>query len=128
MRFSKTLILLLISVTVAMADGPKNLRLKKIPRPIVIDGVIEPAWSTADSADGFTMQQPYHNIPSTRRTVAKVLTTDQALYCLMVCYDQRDSIQVITGKLDNTDGDFASIMLDTFLDKARLRPVDAGTQ
>jgi len=117
MRFPRTLILLLLCVVVAMAEGPKTLKLKKISRPIAIDGVIDSLWNSADSADGFIMQQPYHNIPSTRRTVAKILTTDQALYCLMVCYDQRDSIQVITGRLDNTDGDYASIMLDTFLDK-----------
>ena len=99
------------------AQSTRVLKLKKTAVPISVDGIIDPAWSEADSADGFTMQQPYHNIPSTRRTVAKVLTTDQALYCLLVCYDQRDSIEVITGKLDNTDGDIASIMLDTFLDK-----------
>ena len=117
MRFSTILLLLLSCVIGALADGPKSLKLKKISASIAIDGIIDPLWDQADSVDGFIMQQPYHNIPSTRRTVAKILTTDQALYCLMVCYDQRDSIQVITGKLDNTDGDFASIMLDTFMDK-----------
>ncbi|MDP2886703.1 MAG: DUF5916 domain-containing protein [Ignavibacteria bacterium] len=117
MRFSAILLLLMICSLDMLADGPKVLKLKKTPERVTIDGVIDPAWSTADSADGFTMQQPYHNIPSTRRTVAKILTTDQALFCMMVCYDQRDSIQVITGKLDNTDGDYGSIMLDTFLDK-----------
>jgi hypothetical protein len=90
--------------------------LKRTTERIIVDGLIDPVWSTADSADGFTMQQPYHNIPSSRRSVAKILTTDQALYCLIVCYDQRDSIQVITGKLDNADGDYVSVMLDSFLD------------
>ncbi|MCX6134267.1 MAG: DUF5916 domain-containing protein [Ignavibacteriales bacterium] len=101
----------------AVAGDQRALKLKRSAERIVVDGTIDPAWATADSADGFIMQQPYHNIPSTRRTVAKVLTTDESLYCLMVCFDQRDSIQVITGRLDNTDGDNASIMIDTFLDK-----------
>jgi len=113
---SLLLVLLLFNLPVK-ADGPKSLMLKKIPKPIVIDGIIDSVWSIADSADGFIMQQPYHNISSSRRTVAKLLTTDQALYCLMVCYDQRDSIQVFTGRLDNTDGDNVSLMLDTFMDK-----------
>ncbi|TSA19295.1 hydrolase [bacterium] len=117
MRFSAIFLLLMFCGLDALADGPRVLKLKKTPERVTIDGVIDPAWSTADSADGFTMHQPYHNVPSTRRTVAKILTTDQALFCMMVCYDQRDSIQVITGKLDNTDGDYASIMIDTFLDK-----------
>jgi hypothetical protein len=115
-RFLFFLILIFFNLP-AMAEGPKTLKLKKSPERIVIDGIIDPIWSIADSADGFIMQQPFHNIPSTRRTVAKVLTTDQALYCLMVCYDQRDSIQVFTGTLDNTDGDNASLMIDTFMDK-----------
>ncbi len=117
MRFSKVFPLLLICVVAAHAEGPKVLKLKKVSGPIAIDGVIDPGWSSADSADGFIMQQPYHNIALTRSTVAKILTTDEALYCLMICYDQRDSIQVITGNLDNTDGDFASVMLDIFMDK-----------
>jgi hypothetical protein len=117
MRLSLILIFLAAGSLVASAEGPNALKLKKSNLPIVIDGAIDPVWSTADSAEGFVQQQPYYGIPSTRRTVAKVLTTNEALYCLMVCYDQRDSIQVITGRLDNADGDFCSIILDTFLDK-----------
>ena len=109
--------LLVVCTLLASAEQqPKTLKLRKAPEPIIVDGVIDPAWSVADSVVGFIQQQPYHGIPSTRRTVAKVLSTTDALYCLMVCYDHRDSIQVITGSLDNADGDFASIMLDTFRD------------
>lgn len=117
MRLSISLLLLAFFTLSALANEPKSLKLKKSPVRIVVDGIIDPVWSTADSADGFIEQQPYHGIPSTRRTVAKVLTTDEALFVLMVCYDQRDSIQVIAGTLDNTDGDYVSIELDTFLDK-----------
>ena len=117
MRLQLIFLLLPTIAVAAVSDGPKHLQLKRTSERIVVDGVIDAVWATADSADGFIMQQPYHGIPSTRQTVAKVLTTDQSLYCLMVCYDQRDSIQVITGKLDNADGDIVSIKLDTFLDK-----------
>lgn len=117
MRLSLALIGLVACSRVASADAPKTLKLRKSPVAIVIDGVIDPAWSLADSVDGFIQQQPYYGVPSTRRTVAKVLTTNEALYCLMVCYERKDSIQVITGTLDNIDGDYCSIYLDTFLDK-----------
>jgi hypothetical protein len=117
MRSLTSLFLVAAATVAVLAENPKTLRMKKIQTPIVVDGIVDPVWSTADSADGFLQQQPYYGVPSTRRTVAKVLSTDEALYCLMVCYDQKDSIQVITGRLDNTDGDFCSIILDTFLDR-----------
>jgi hypothetical protein len=117
MLFLLALLVLFPYTLSASAGEPRILKLKKPTVPIVIDGVIDSVWSTADSADGFIQTFPYHGKPSTRRSVAKVLTTDEALYCLVVCYDKRDSIQVIAGKLDNTDGDFCAIMLDTFLDK-----------
>ena len=117
MRLCFAFVFVAICSLAASADGLNSLKLRKSQVPIVVDGVIDPVWSTADSADGFRQQQPYYGVPSTRRTVAKVLTTNEALYCLMVCYDQKDSIQVITGRLDNVDGDFCSIILDTFLDK-----------
>lgn len=117
MRYRLALLLAALFFQIGLSDTPKTLKLKKTTERVLIDGAIDPVWSTADSADGFMMQQPYHNLPSTRRSVAKVLTTDQALYCLLVCYDQRDSIQVITGKLDNAEGDYVSVMLDSFLDK-----------
>jgi hypothetical protein len=103
--------------TILLANDQKVLTLKKAPVRILVDGIIDPVWSTADSADGFIQQQPYAGRPSTRRTVAKVMTTEESLFCLVICYDERDSIQGITGKLDNADGDLVSIMLDTFLDK-----------
>ncbi|MEX2189633.1 MAG: sugar-binding protein [Bacteroidota bacterium] len=49
--------------------------------------------------------------------MARVLTTENALYCLIVCYDDAENIQQNTGKLDDFGGDIVSIMLDTFGDK-----------
>lgn len=95
----------------------KNLSLIKSNLSIEIDGFIDDAWQIADSVDGFVQFQPYNGKPSLRRTVAKVLTTENSLYCLIVCYDDRDNIQVNTGKLDDFTGDIVSLMLDTFNDK-----------
>jgi hypothetical protein len=117
MRTSFVLLLLCSLAALTFGNGNKVLRLKKTSARIIVDGVIDPVWSTADSATGFTQLQPYYGKESSLRTVAKVLTTEESLYCLMVCFDQRDSIQAITSTLDNAQGDIVSIMLDTFNDK-----------
>ncbi|MBM4161319.1 MAG: carbohydrate binding family 9 domain-containing protein [Ignavibacteria bacterium] len=103
--------------TLALADSSKVLKLKKVTSDIVVDGIIDPAWSVADSATGFYQYQPFHGREPSRRTVARVLTTEKALYCLIVCYDKKENIQQNTGKLDDFGGDVVSIMLDTFGDK-----------
>jgi len=94
----------------------KQLLLKRINTPIIIDGIIDVFWSEADSVSDFEQFQPYYGKKPSKRTVSKVLTTDESLYCLMVCYDEEDNIQNFTGKLDDFGGDVVSIMLDTFGD------------
>lgn len=98
-------------------NSDKVLILKKTTRQINIDGVIDPVWMHADSVTDFIQHEPYHNAQPTRKTVAKLLTTEHALYCLMICYDERKNIQCNKGKLDNSKGDFVSLMLDTFGNK-----------
>jgi hypothetical protein len=95
----------------------KQILLRTTPAPIQLDGLIDEAWARADSTEDFFQLQPYFSKPPSRRTVAKVLTTDDALYCLMICYAPRDEIQVNTGLLDQNSGDIVSIMLDTFNDQ-----------
>jgi len=120
MRIMRTLILLLLAALtpiVVFAEQEKTLTLKKIASPVQVDGFIDPAWADADSASAFFQMQPYYGQPPSRHTVAKVLTTEEALYCLIVCFDTRENIQNTTGKLDDFAGDIVSIMLDTFGDR-----------
>ncbi len=84
---------------------------------LIIDGNIDPAWSTADSVSDFFQLEPRYNQPPSHPTVAKLLTTRDALYCLMVCYDDEANVQLLTGLQDNSEGDVVSIMLDTFNDR-----------
>lgn len=96
-----------------------------------IDGVIDSLWNDVDSVSDFFQLQPYFNQPPSRRTVVKVLTTRDALYCLMICYDDRKNIQNVTGTLDNTAGDIVSVMLDTFNDNRtayKLAVTASGTR
>jgi len=95
----------------------KPIVLMKSPSTIVVDGIIEDAWQSADSTTQFFQLQPFYGKPPSRMTVAKVLATEEALYCLLVCYDDPANVQRITGKLDEFGGDVVSIMLDTFGDK-----------
>lgn len=98
------------------ANEPRTLTVVNAISPITIDGSIDPVWSEADSVDILFQLQPYFNQPPSQRTVAKVLTTPDALYCLMICYDT-NPVQAHTGLLDQTTGDVVSLMLDTFNDR-----------
>jgi len=111
-----SLVILFINLS-ASSEAQKTLKLKKVSEEIAIDGIIDPAWSAADSVSDFVQYQPYHKKEPSRKTIAKVLTTERALYCLMICMDQKENIQQNTGKLDDFSGDVVSIMLDTFGDK-----------
>jgi hypothetical protein len=82
-----------------------------------VDGLVEPQWYTADSTVSFFQLQPYFGRDPTVRTTAKVLSSDEALYCLMICIQPRSTIQANTGLLDQYVGDVVSIMLDTFNDR-----------
>lgn len=115
----KFLLLLFVASTIYSANESKVIYLKKTNAEIKIDGIIDAAWNQADSVSDFFQLRPYYNNPPDKKTVAKVLTTEKALYCLMICYDKRENIQEITGKLDDTGfgSDIVSIMLDTFGDR-----------
>ena len=110
-------VLFLIPIILFASNKEKVLVIKKIDSPIKIDGIIDEAWSKADSATEFFQLKPFYGKPPTNRSYAKVLTTETALYCLIVCYDEKQNIQQNTGKLDDMGGDVVSIMLDTFGDK-----------
>ena len=85
-----SLILILFTTSLATAHiTPKILTLQKTDDNILIDGIIDPAWNQADSISDFIQFQPYHGTDPTTKTVAKVLTTEEAIYCLMVCYENK---------------------------------------
>jgi hypothetical protein len=109
--------LLAVILTLASAEERKVLRLRPAVAPIMLDGSIEPAWFHADSTSDFVQHSPYWGKTPSFRTVARVLTTSEALYCLIVAYAPPERVQVNTGTLDNASGDMVSLMLDTFGDR-----------
>ncbi|MBL0174015.1 MAG: carbohydrate binding family 9 domain-containing protein [Ignavibacteria bacterium] len=115
-NFSLLLVLALSLSAVSLAQQ-KSLRLRAAPSRPVIDGVVDDVWATADSAADFEQLSPYYHKAPAHRTEARVLTTPDALYCLMRCEADPRTVQHPTGKLDDFGGDIVSIMLDTFGDK-----------
>lgn len=115
------IIFFLLLSSVLLASGNKNksktLFLTKTNLKISIDGVIDDAWNKADSVTQFFQLDPFYGEPPSVKTVAKVLTDDEALYCLMICYDNKKYIQANAGLQDQFTGDVVSIMLDTFNDE-----------
>ncbi len=111
------LLLLLCPAAAAWAHPDKVVRLRSVSDRIIIDGEVEACWMEADSVADFCQYSPYHRRPPTRRTVARVLSTPDALYCLLTCYDEREHVETQTGLFDQPKGDNVSIMLDTFDDR-----------
>jgi hypothetical protein len=98
-------------------DSNKVYIVRKAAQPVIVDGVVDAIWNTADSVSDFFQLSPYYAKQPTHKTVAKLLTTDESIYCLMVCYDERSNIEANTGTLDEFTGDIVSVMFDTFGDK-----------
>jgi len=124
MRISKALLpaaiacsLLLVAAAAFAAQSGKRLTLKKVESAPVIDAVVDRLWSETDSVSDFVEHEPYNGRVPSVKTTARLLTTDDALYCLMLCYDDRRNIQRTRGVLDDFGGDIVSLMLDSFDDK-----------
>ncbi|MCX7874661.1 MAG: carbohydrate binding family 9 domain-containing protein [Melioribacteraceae bacterium] len=116
----KILMLLFLSTLIYAGSGKANqekiLTLKKIDNKIILDGIIDEAWNLADKAELVFQLSPFYGKMPSKETYAKVLTTEDALYCLIVSYEDKDKILNQTGKQDNMNGDIVSVMLDTFGD------------
>ncbi len=111
------LFIILVCINLLSAANLNSLRLNKARTEIVIDGSIDESWQYADSTNGFFQLQPFYAIEPSRKTVAKLLTSQNSLYCLIICYDEPENVATQKGKLDDISGDIVSLMLDTFGDE-----------
>jgi hypothetical protein len=111
-------ILFFLLIGTLSANNPaKVMVLKQTTADITVDGIIDAVWSQADSAIDFFQARPYFGKQPSYKTIAKLLTSDEALYCLIICYVERENIEQKKGKLDDHGGDVVSLMLDTYGDK-----------
>ena len=108
---------IIVTALAAAPAQPRHLALRTTAVDIVVDGVIDAAWATADSTGEFFQMEPYYGKPPSGSTTAKVLTGADALYCLIICRNNAYPVQSVTGLLDQGSGDVVSIMLDTFDDR-----------
>src|SRR5512140_2946479 len=108
--------LILLAILPALSSG-QSMVVRRAATDILIDGVVGSVWSTADSVELTMQPQPYYGKPPTQRTVAKLLSTDNALCCLFLCYDQPGHVEIIAGMHDQAEGDNAALMIDTFDDR-----------
>jgi hypothetical protein len=119
----KILLFFIVSTNLFLyAVGPdilteKKILLKKASNEIIVDGLIDAAWNLADSVHDFTQYNPFYGGKPTQRTTAKILTTDDALYCLMILYDNTGKIEANKGTHDNMTGDGSTLIIDTYNDK-----------
>ena len=107
-------LLVLVPALLFAQNESKVYNITKTATPPVVDGLIDPCWSAADTAGHFFQLSPYIGKEPSRNTIAQLLTTDESLYCLIVCYDDKTNVQAYKGTLDDISGDFVSLMLDTF--------------
>ena len=61
---------------------------------IVIDGVLEDAWSRALPSSGFVQKDPQVGAPATEQTEVRVLYDQSSIYVAVHCYDS-DPSQII---------------------------------
>jgi len=114
----KIIVFTFLIIGIVTAGNPdKVVVLKKVNTEIKVDGIIESVWSKADSTDEFFQVSPYYAQEPSKKTVAKLLTSDESLYCLVICYDDFQNIEQKKGKLDDFGGDAVSLMIDTFGDE-----------
>jgi hypothetical protein len=115
----RTLLFIIIAnfALICSTNDDRVLKLKKTSEQLKVDGSIEELWNKADSTEHFFQLLPYFGDTPTKRTVAKLLTNEHSLYCLIICYDELKNIENNTGTQDQYTGDIVSLMLDTFNDK-----------
>lgn len=115
------LLLVLNSLQITLSQGlgtDKILYLRKTNEKIQLDGKIDPIWDIADSSSDFFQFEPFYNVQPSVKTTVKLISDDQNLYSLFICYeDNPQNIQANRGMHDGFTGDIVSIMLDTYGDK-----------
>lgn len=99
-----------------------SLEARRASAPLVLDGVLNDAvWAEADSSDGvFYQSVPEQGLPSSERTVVRVLYDDDRLYVGAVMHDRRPEALVAAGleqDFATQDSDIFGVALDTYWDR-----------
>ncbi|MCK6615526.1 MAG: carbohydrate binding family 9 domain-containing protein [Ignavibacteriaceae bacterium] len=100
------------------ASSLETLTAARVNTPIVIDGVLEPAWDAA-AQTGIPFEiQPGDNTPARAETIVRILFSNEYLYVSFYCLDPAPS--QIRSNLTDRDriyrDDFVGLILDTYGD------------
>jgi len=120
-RILTTMTLFLVILTAAFGQDLPKKRYKatRISDPPVIDGTLdEPVWQSGEWTDDFTQNEPYNGRPASQRTEFKILFDDDNIYFGIKNFDtDPDSIVNRLTRRDQTDGDMAGVIFDSFHDR-----------
>jgi len=99
-----------------------SLEARRATSPIELDGILdEAAWGLADSTRGvFYQSVPVQGVPSSERTVVRVLYDQERFYVGATMYDSRPEALVSAGMEQDfatQDSDIFGFALDTYLDR-----------
>ncbi len=99
-----------------------SLEARRATSPITLDGSLdEAAWALADSTRGVFYQSiPNQGVPSSERTVVRVLYDQERVYVGATMYDSRPEALVSAGMEQDfatQDSDIFGFALDTYLDR-----------
>lgn len=112
--------IILILAGIALNSYSQNkISILSLNNPITVDGLIDPAWSEADSISGFYQLEPDYGNLSTRNTIVKSAQFEDKIYFLFICYIK--SFNEIAAKIQqrdklNLNDDIICVMLDTYHD------------
>ena len=103
------------------ASNSRRVRASHVNEEIKIDGRLdEPAWSHADAATDFRMEEPTEGAPASERTEVRVLFDDKNLYVGIHAYDSepaRINSRELVRDASFSNDDKVEILLDTYHDR-----------
>jgi hypothetical protein len=109
-----TYLILLIGLVFGSTSN-KTILVEKVNSTPRVDGKMDNCWFKADSVSDFIQFEPYYNQAPSKKTVARILTDSEAIYCLIQCYDNPRKVAAHTGRVDElNNSDYVSLILDTF--------------
>jgi hypothetical protein len=122
MNLQRGVFCLLLLFAMEAKAQTKILQATKIQQGIKLDGLLDDtAWAHAATATDFIMNYPQFGIPSTEKTIVKILYDDDAIYVGAYLYDSdpKGIRKQLTARdrEGRADADNFSVTFDTYLDK-----------
>jgi hypothetical protein len=103
------------------ASNGRQVRASRVGEEIKMDGRLdEPAWSRADAATDFRMEEPTEGAPASERTEVRVLFDDKNLYVGIQAFDSepaRINSRELVRDASFSNDDKVEILLDTYHDR-----------